>query len=119
MHRILLDNNVPIHVILLLRPHEATHASTIGWAALINGDLIRAARDGGYTAIVTCDRNIRYQQNLTAETLAFIVLTTTHWPTLRDNMPRITTAVARIAPGGYDIVTLPRPPRVRRPYPIN
>jgi hypothetical protein len=44
MHRILLDNNVPIHLIPLLRPHEGVHASTVGWAALSNGDLIRATR---------------------------------------------------------------------------
>jgi hypothetical protein len=113
-HRILLDNNVPIHLIPLLRPHEVVHASAAGWAALSNGHLIRATRQAGFAAIVTCDRNIRHQQNLAAESLAFIVLTTTHWPTIRNNVSLVAAAAARIVPGGYEVVSLPRPPR-RRP----
>jgi hypothetical protein len=115
-YRILLDNNVPIHLLPRLRPNEVVHASTIGWASLTNGHLIRAARDAGFAAIVTCDRNIKHQQNLSAEPLAFIVLTTTHWPTMRDNVSSIIAAVNRIAPGGYEVVSLPRPSRRRRAY---
>jgi hypothetical protein len=115
-HRILLDNNVPVHLISLLHPHVAVHAAGVGWAALQNGDLIRVARRAGYGAIITCDRNMKHQQNLATETLAFIVLTTTHWPTIRDNVPRIAEALARIAPGSYEVVYLPKPPRRRRPF---
>jgi predicted nuclease of predicted toxin-antitoxin system len=115
--RILLDNNVPIRVIPLLRPHEVVHASAVGWAAITNGDLIRAAQQAGYAALITCDQNIQHQQRLEGQTLAFIVLTTTHWPTIRDNLVLLTDAIGKIDPGGYVTVTLPRPPRVRRPYP--
>jgi hypothetical protein len=115
--RILLDNNVPVHLIPLLRPHEAIHAAAMGWAAVRNGDLIRAAQQAGFAAMITCDQNIQHQQRLAGQPLAFFVLTTTHWPTIRDNLSLITDAVDRIIPGGYVTLTLPRPPRVRRPYP--
>lgn len=115
--RILLDNNVPVRIVPLLRPHEVVHATTLGWAAISNGDLIKAARQAGYGAIVTCDQNIRHQQRLAGQPLAFFVLTTTHWPTIRDNLSLLTTAIDQIDPGGYVTVTLPRPPRLRRPYP--
>ena len=114
--RIPLDNNVPIRIVPLLHPHEAVHASTLGWAAISNGDLIRAAKRSGFTAIVTCDQNIRHQQRLRGQPLAFFVLTTTHWPTIRDNLSLLNTAIDQTEPGGYVTITLPRPPRVRRPY---
>jgi predicted nuclease of predicted toxin-antitoxin system len=115
--RILLDNNVPIQIIPLLRPYEAVHASTVGWAATSNGDLIRAAQQAGFTVMITCDQNIQHQQRLAGQPIAFLVLTTTHWPTIRDNISLMTSVIDQTAPGEYVTISLPRPPRVRRPYP--
>jgi hypothetical protein len=67
--------------------------------------------------MVTCDRNIEHQQNLSRQPLALVVLTTTHWPTIRDNATLILTTVDAIGPGGYGLVGLPRPPLRRRAYP--
>ena len=111
--RLLLDNNIPIQLVPLLRPHEAVHASRMGWAALSNGDLIHAAQEAGFAAMMTCDRNIAHQQNLSARSLAFIVLTTTHWPTIRDNLALVIEAVDQSGPGLYVVVPLPRPVRRR------
>ena len=61
--RILMDNNVPAPLGRLLAPYEAVHASTIGWHTLSNGNLLSAAHRGGFTVMVTCDRNIEHQQN--------------------------------------------------------
>ncbi len=115
-HLLLLDNNVPIQLIPLLRPHEATHASTAGWAALSNGNLIREAHRAEFTAIVTCDQNIQHQQNLAGYALAFVVLTTTHWATIRDNVAGLLAAIEAATPGSYATVNLPRPTLRRRPY---
>jgi len=115
--RILLDNNVPIHLAPLLRPREAVHASAVGWATLINGYLIKAALTHGFDAMITGDQNIEHQQNLSGLPLAFIVLTTTHWPTLRTNVALVLDAIEALEPGGYSLLALPRPPRRRGPYP--
>jgi hypothetical protein len=117
INRILLDNNVPIHLAPLLRPREVVHASTVGWATLINGELIKAALAHGFEAMITGDQNIEHQQNLAALPLALIVLTTTHWPTLRENIAMVLHAADTTEPGGYDMIAIPRPPRRRRPYP--
>jgi hypothetical protein len=114
--RILLDNNVSRHLARLLRPHEAMHAAAMGWAALSNGDLIRKAQADGFAAIITCDQNIEHQQNLSDQPLAFIVLTTTHWPTVRENVSLIHTAIDQVMEGSYAIVALPKPPLKRRPF---
>lgn len=114
--RILLDNNVSQHLARLLSPHEAIHAADLGWAALSNGELIRAAQEAGFAALITCDQNIQHQQNLSGKPLAFIVLTTTHWLTIRDNVAELLAAIEAVGPGGYLTIDLPRPPRRRRPY---
>jgi hypothetical protein len=114
--RILLDNNVPIRLIPLLRPHEAVHASKVGWAALGNGDLIRASEEHGYPVLVTSDQNIRYQQNLTRRQFSIVERSTTRWPTIRDNVANLLAAIETITPGSYTTVTFPRPPLRRRPY---
>lgn len=114
--RLLLDNNVSRHLVRLLRPHEAIHAATLGWAALSNGDLIRAAQAEGFSVIITCDQNIQHQQSLKGRPLAFVVLTTTHWPTILDNIAALLAAVEAATPGSFATVTLPTPPRRRRPY---
>ncbi len=116
--RILLDNNRPgSYLVPMLRPHEVVHASTMGWAAISNGDLIHAARQAGFAAMITCDQNIQHQQRLAGQPLAFFVLTTTHWPTIRENLSLIIDAIDQMSPGAYLTLTLPRPPRIRRPYP--
>ena len=114
--RILLDNNVSQHLARLLSPHEAIHAAFLGWAALGNGELIRAAQESCFTALITCDQNMQHQQNLAGQRLAFIVLTTTHWPTIRDNVAELLAAVDSVGPGGYVTINLPKPPRRRRRY---
>ncbi len=114
--RILLDNNVPAPLGRLLRPHDAVHASIVGWHRLGNGDLIKAAQADDFAVMITCDRNIEHQQNLSGQPIAFIVLTTTHWGTVRENVSLIQDALQDISPGGYTVVTLPKPPRRRRPY---
>ena len=115
--RILLDNNVPAPLGRLLAPHEAIHASALKWHTLSNGDLIRAALADGFSVMVTCDRNIEHQQNLSGHPLAFVVMTTTHWPTVRSYAPRILAAIESATLGSYAVVQLPRPPLIRRPFP--
>jgi hypothetical protein len=43
--------------------------------------------------LLTCDQNIRHQQNFADRKIALIVLSSNHWPTLRPVAGRIATAV--------------------------
>ena len=83
---------------------------------LSNGELIRAARQYGFDAMITADQNIEHQQNLTGEPLPFVVLTTTHWPTIRENAYLIMAELNQIEAGTFTRVDLPRPPLRRRPH---
>ena len=115
--RLLLDNNVPLRLIPLLRPREVVHASRVGWAELANGDLLRAADEHGFPLLITGDRNLRYQQNLTRVGCSIIELSTQHWPTIRANVAELIAAIEAIQPGAYVTVMFPRPSLRRRPYP--
>lgn len=115
--RILLDNNVPHGLIALLRPHEAFHASQLGWAELQNGELLRMADQHGYHLLITGDKNLRYQQNLARVGCSIIEISEHSWPTVRGNAAVLLAAIEVIQPGGYATVALPRLPLRRRPFP--
>ena len=63
--KILFDNGVPRPIARCLTGHEITYARRIGWHELGNGELIRRAEDAEYDVLLSTDKNIRYQQNLT------------------------------------------------------
>ena len=117
MRRLLLDANMPRGLRALLPDHEVRTAREMGWNRLTNGELLAAAEDAGFDAMITADRNIRYQQNLAGRKIALIELTTTHWETIRDNVVKVQAAITHCNVGSYAMVGLPRPPRVRRTYP--
>lgn len=88
----------------------------MGWAEIDNGTLIRAAQEAGFAIMVTCDRKIRYQQNLAGRRIALIEPTTGAWPVLRNHLGLVVEAIAAAGPESYRIVTIPRPPLRRRPF---
>jgi hypothetical protein len=114
--RILLDQNVPIGLRRALSPHDVVAARQMGWSRLTNGDLIRAAEQGGFDILITCDRNIPHQQNLSDRRIALIEMTTGVWHVVRQHLDRIVAAIDAAGPGSYTVVTIPSPPLRRRPY---
>jgi hypothetical protein len=63
--------------------------------------------DAGFDVLVTPDKNIRYQQNLTVRTIALVVLGNPQWPILRLHMERVVAAVNAARPGSYTEVEIP------------
>jgi hypothetical protein len=115
--RILLDQNTPLGLRHALPGYEVLPARGMGWASIENGELIRLAEEAGFAILITCDRNIRYQQNLIGRKIALIELTTTIWPVIRPRVHEVLAAVEAATPGSYATVTLPRPRLRRRPPP--
>jgi hypothetical protein len=116
MRRLLLDANMPRGLRALLADYEVRTARQMGWDRLTNGELLAAAEAAGFDAMITADRNIRYQQNLIGRKIALIELTTTHRETIRENFTEVKATITDARVGSYAMVRLPRPPRVRRPY---
>ena len=82
-------------------------AKAQGWDTFKNGDLLNAAEAAGFELLVTTDKNIRYQQNLTGRTIAIVVLGNAQWPVLRLHVALVVTAVAEATPGSFTEVDIP------------
>ena len=74
---------------------------------LENGELLEAAEAAGFDVLVTPDKNIRYQQDLTVRTIALVVLGNPRWPILRLHVQRVVAAVDAARPGSYIEVEIP------------
>lgn len=57
--------------------------------------------------LLTTDKNIRYQQNLSERRIAIVVLGRQQWPELRSHVQRVVDAVDAAMPGSYVEVEIP------------
>lgn len=105
--KILFDNGTPKPISKCLTGHEITFARKIGWHELGNGELIRQAEMAGYDVLLSTDKNIRYQQNLSGRKITLIVLSNQQWPVVRLYLDRIAAVVNAATPGSYVEVSIP------------
>jgi len=106
--RILFDQKVPRALRNLLPGHDVRTAAEMGWSTLMNGVLVDAAERAGFEAIITADRNFRFQINISARILTVIVLSTNHWPALQRGASAILRALQGARPGSLHEVAVGR-----------
>jgi hypothetical protein len=71
--RVLLDECLPKRLKRELLGHDVRTAPEMGWAGKSNGELLTlAARD--FDVFLTTDRNLSFQQNVSAVDIAVVVL---------------------------------------------
>lgn len=105
--RVLFDQGTPVPLRDHLSRHSVRTAFELGWSALKNGELLARAEAEGFEALVTTDRNLKYQQNLAARRIAVIVLGTTSWPRIQASAALVMRAIDSAVPGGYAEVSIP------------
>ena len=105
--RILFDHGTPAPLRSFFTGHTVREAKAQGWDMFRNGELLAAAEAAGFNVLVTTDKNIRYQQNLTGRTIAIIVLGNAQWPVLRLHVARVVAAVNAAIPGSFVEVDIP------------
>ena len=66
--RVLLDEQLPLDLAAALVGHSVDTVAGRGWTGITNGELLRRM-EGQYDALVTMDRGIEFQQNLTSATV--------------------------------------------------
>src|SRR5258708_1884687 len=104
---VLFDHSVPAPLSPYLTGHTITEARTRGWDTLSNGDLLAEAERAGFDVLLTADKNIQYQQNLTARRIAVVVLSTPQWPLVKLHVEKIAAVVNSAKPGSYAEVQIP------------
>ena len=105
--RVLFDHNAPSGAARLLIGHEVTEAYERGWSRISNGELLAKGEAAGFDVLVTADKKIRYQQNLTGRRIAIVVLGNSTWRILRQHLDRVAIAIDAVTPGSYAEVEIP------------
>jgi hypothetical protein len=108
--RVLFDQATPVPIRSFLTGHEVRTAAQQGWDTLKNGDLLAAAESEGFDVLLTTDKNMRYQQNLSGRRIAVVVLGLQQWPSLRPHVQRVAEAIRSATPGSYTEIEFPSEP---------
>jgi hypothetical protein len=105
--RILFDHGTPSGIAKALSGHEVTEAIERGWNTISNGELLKLAEEAAFDLLLTTDKRIRYQQNLTGRNIAIVVLGNSTWRVVRLYLERVAEAVNAATPGSCAEVQIP------------
>jgi predicted nuclease of predicted toxin-antitoxin system len=104
--KILLDENLPKRLKRELSMFDVATVREMGWQGRDNGDLIRAAMQNGFSALLTFDKNLQYQQNFRRFPITVLLLSArdNQFDTLRPLMPAVIEKLnAALVPGVIQI----------------
>jgi len=105
--RILFDHGTPAPLRKHLKNHHVSKAKDKGWDELRNGDLIAVAKEEGFDLLLTTDKNLAYQQNLSHRKIAILVISNAQWPYLQFHVDLVIKAIETATPGSYAIIEVP------------
>lgn len=93
--KLLLDENLPKRLKLDFENHEIYTVWDKGWNGKKNGELLRLMIDDNFDALLTFDKNLKFQQNFKKYTIPVLVLNTkdNSYLTLSKLIPRINDAL--------------------------
>jgi len=93
----LFDNGTPRTLARhLIDHHTVTEARARGWEELENGELLNQAEAAGFEVLLTTDKNLGYQQNLTGRKIAIVVLGQGRWTLITPHVAQVVAAVTRL-----------------------
>jgi hypothetical protein len=104
---ILFDHGSPRSIARWLQGHVVVEAVQKGWDTLSNGALLNAAEEAGFDLLLSTDKNIRYQQNLTGRRIAIVILGNPRRPAVHRYIDRVIAAVNAARPASYTEVEIP------------
>jgi len=105
---VLFDNGTPRTLSrYLIDRHTVTEARARGWQELENGNLLNQAEAAGFEVLVTTDKNLSYQQNLTGRKIAVVVLGKGRWTLIQPHVAQVVAAINAATPGGFAEVNIP------------
>src|SRR4051812_27026967 len=107
--RVLFDQNIPRSLRQFLPDHDISTAAELGWSALSNGLILDAAEAAGVHVMITADRDIQHQPNMTRRQIAVLIVSDNNRRTLEEGAPRISQALEGIGEGVITEVMLGRP----------
>lgn len=106
--RIVLDNNVTQRLAPLILGHDIVRSRQLGWSGPKNGELIKASEEAGFEVLITADKNMLYQQNITGRKIRIVLLS--NWRITLNQLtpivPNLQDAMSDLKEGSFVTVTL-------------
>lgn len=99
MRRVLCDENMPHKLRSALGAFDVATVQYMGLSGLNNGELLSAAEEAGFDVLVTGDKTLEYEQNISARRIAVVSLSAPHWGLIKNHVERIATAIEAATPG--------------------
>jgi predicted nuclease of predicted toxin-antitoxin system len=99
--KVLLDECVPKGVKHMLIGHETVTVQDLGWAGIRNGNLLAAAESGDFDVLITCDKNLPYQQRLSGRSVSVVQLPTNRLSVLKRISDKILETVNSAVKGSF------------------
>lgn len=76
--KVLLDENLPVRLRLMLPRHEVFTVQYLGWKSTKNGALLRRAADQGFQVLVSMDTGSEFEHDLANLPLSIVLLRATN-----------------------------------------
>ena len=74
--KLLIDENLPKRLKKDFPEHEVYHIRDKGWNGKKNGELLKLCFENNFNILLTFDKNLRHQQNLSPFSMTVIVIMT-------------------------------------------
>jgi hypothetical protein len=102
--KILLDENLDHRFRSKLGSHDVFTVTFKGWNALKNGDLLKAAKDDGFEVLVTGDKSLSYEQNLTNRKIAIVCFSAVEWRIVTTHLAKVVAPIESAIPGSFQAI---------------
>ena len=96
--KILLDESLPRYLKQPLGNHQVFTVQEMGWTGIKNGELLAKA-NAEFDVMLTADKNLRYQQNLSGLTLAVVVFPSNRLSVVKALVTRLETRLPSLERG--------------------
>ena len=98
--KIIIDECVPSIVKKGLPARDIVTVQEMGWAGIKNGELLRLVAVD-FDVFITSDKNLRFQQNLTALDLAMVLLPSNQVPAVQALLGDLDRSLTDISSGEF------------------
>lgn len=105
--RVLLDENLPHQLQTDLVGHQISTVTEMGWSGTLDDMLLGLAAANSFAVLLTCDRNLPYQQPIDGAGIAILVLAVPNnrLATIRSLVPEILAALSvPVQPGSVTML---------------
>jgi len=99
--RVLLDENMPHRLRIALAEFDTFTVQYMGFSGLKNGELLKESEAAGFDVLITGDKTMEYEQDLSGRRIAVVSLSAPHWQLVKPHVGQIAQAIGNATPGSF------------------